>query len=149
MMDKTFVACLNCYAVNRVPMEKTDQHPNCGKCKRALPIHGNLIEQNAMALEALVKVADKPIVVDFWAPWCGPCLAFAPTFERIAEQQKDNFIFAKVDTQKHPEASQTYQVRGIPTLVVFHRGQEKQRVSGAMPAPQFLQWLNQAAGSHS
>lgn len=143
-MDKTFVACLNCHVVNRVPLEKTNQHPTCGKCKNALPIHGSLIEQDAAGLEALVKASDKPIVVDFWAPWCGPCLSFAPTYEKVADQEKSNFVFAKVDTERNPQASQAYGIRGIPTLIVFDKGKEKARISGALPGPQFLQWLKQA-----
>jgi len=143
-MEKTYVACLNCHAVNRVPTTKTNQHPNCGQCKTALPIHGSLIEQDALGLQALIQAADRPVVVDFWAPWCGPCLSFAPTYQRVADQQKDHFIFAKVNTEKYPQASQTWQVRGIPTLVLFDKGQEKQRISGALPMPHFIQWLGQA-----
>jgi thioredoxin 2 len=144
-MDKTMVACLKCHAVNRVPLEKINQHPNCGQCKTPLPIHGAIIEQDPPALQALIRAADRPVVVDFWAPWCGPCLSFAPTFERVAQQQKEQFIFAKVDTEKYPQASQNYQVRGIPTLIMFDRGQEKQRISGALPMPHFVQWLGQGA----
>lgn len=144
-MDKTYVACLKCHAVNRVPLERTDQHPNCGQCKSPLPIHGGLVEQDPQGLQALIQAADRPVVVDFWAPWCGPCLSFAPTYERVANQQKEHFIFAKVNTEKYPQASNTYQVRGIPTLVLFDKGQEKQRISGALPMPHFIQWLGQAA----
>ncbi len=142
-MDRTFVACLKCHAVNRVPLGKVDQKPLCGQCKSQLPIHGALVQQNPSALKALIQAADRPVVVDFWAPWCGPCLAFAPTFEKVAMQKITSFVFAKIDTEQFPEASQTYGVRGIPTLVVFDNGKEIQRISGALPMAQFSQWLGQ------
>ena len=143
-MEKTWVACMSCGAVNRVPMERVNQHPNCGSCKTALPIHGTLIDQNSKALPNLIRAADKAIVVDFWAPWCGPCVSFAPTYEAVSKQFQSDFVFAKVNTEADPQAGALYGVRGIPTLVVFAGGKEIQRISGALPAAQFVQWLNKA-----
>ncbi len=120
-MERTLVACLHCLAVNRVPLEKINQHPQCGSCKSPLPVHGALVEQNPGALKMLIQAADRPVVVDFWAPWCGPCVGFAATFAKVAQQKNQSFLFAKVDTEKYPEASQTYGERAIPILVVFDK----------------------------
>jgi len=146
-MEKTWVACMSCGAVNRVPSDRVDEHPKCGSCKSGLPIHGSLIDQNSKSLPNLIRTADKPIVVDFWAPWCGPCVSFAPTFETASKQFGKDFIFVKVNTESDPNAGGLYGVRGIPTLVVFAQGKELQRISGALPAAQFAQWLTQAKNS--
>lgn len=146
-MEKTWVACTSCGAVNRVPFDRIGQGPKCGSCKTALPFHGAIVDQNSKSLPNLVQASDKPIVVDFWAPWCGPCLSFAPTFEAVSKQYGKDFVFVKVNTEADPNAGAMYGVRGIPTLVVFSGGKELQRISGALPAPQFTQWLNKARPS--
>ncbi|RZA21600.1 MAG: thioredoxin TrxC [Proteobacteria bacterium] len=143
-MDKTWVACNQCGSVNRVPKEKIALGPKCGSCKTALPAHDHLIDQNSKSLPNLILASDQAIVVDFWAPWCGPCLSFAPSFESASQKLHESFIFAKVNTEADPQAGAMYGVRGIPTLIVFKGGKEVQRISGALPSPQFLQWLDSA-----
>jgi thioredoxin 2 len=146
-MDKTWVACNECGAVNRVPKAKLALRPKCGSCKTLLPIHSHTIEQNSKSLPGLIQASDQAIVVDFWAPWCGPCLAFAPSFETASRFHHDAFIFAKVNTEMDSQAGALYGVRGIPTLIVFKGGRELQRISGALPLPQFLKWLDSARGA--
>lgn len=137
---KTLTICPNCKKLNRVEIE-TDKKPTCGNCQTPLPIHGPYSELSANELKTLIEKSSKPVVVDFWAPWCGPCRAFAPEFEKVARNEAENYVFVKVNTQEYPLAGDFYGIRGIPTLVLFKNGLEAKRISGAMPAPQFLEWI--------
>lgn len=141
-MSVTYSPCQKCLAVNRVNTEKAaGSAAKCSKCQTPLPIHGAYSEVSAEGLEAMIAHSPIPVVVDFWAEWCGPCRSFAPTFAQAAQQASDAYAFVKLDTEKWPAPSQRYQVRGIPSLILFHQGRELNRISGAMPLPQFLSWL--------
>jgi thioredoxin 2 len=138
----TLLICPKCEKLNRVPLEAASKGvPICGNCKSALPLHDGVQDISGSALTRLVGVADRPLVVDFWAEWCGPCKAFAPTFKAAAKTLGGQVIFAKLNTEAFPDASQKYQIRGIPTLIVFKNGAEIDRQSGAMPLPMFLEYL--------
>lgn len=117
--------------------------PICGGCKAELPLHDGVQDICSKALTKLLRSADRPIVVDFWAPWCGPYRAFAPTFKTAAAELARQFIFAKLNTEEFPDASQSFQIRGIPTLIVFNSGKEVDRQSGAMPLPMLKEYLSQ------
>ena len=139
---KTQTICPNCKKINSVDIASSkNKQPTCGHCQAELPIHGAYSELSASELNSLISSAKLPVVVDFWAPWCGPCKAFAPHFQQIAEQEGDKYIFVKVNTQAYPLAGDYYGIRGIPTLAVFKEGREEKRISGAMPAEQFREWI--------
>lgn len=135
------IACPHCSTKNRVEPDRLAQKPVCGRCGR------DLLAGVPVALEAgnfdMVTRGDRPVVVDFWAAWCGPCRAFAPVFEAQAAKQPD-VVFAKVDTDANPQLAARHAIRSIPTLAVFVRGELVQRISGALPAAEFARWVQQA-----
>ncbi len=138
----TVVVCPQCEAANRVDLaHAASAKPSCGRCKSELPIHGGVQELSGTTLGLLLKKTSKPVIVDFWAQWCVPCRAFAPIYEKVARLMSDRFVFTKLDTGTHPLAGSAYQVRGVPTLIVFQNGQELDRQTGAMNEPMFTQYL--------
>lgn len=136
--------CPKCYKLNKVSIEKTaEKDPVCGSCGSILNFQGGISNLSANELKNLVAKSNMPIVVDFWAPWCGPCKMFAPVFSEVAKELSEKIIFVKVNTDEEPMAGQIYNIRGIPTMIVFNNGLEKTRISGAMPADRFKHWLNE------
>lgn len=142
-MTKTYSPCPSCLAVNRVDLEQADRRrPVCSRCSTALRLHGAVSDVDVRGLQALVEHTTQPIVVDFWAEWCAPCKAFAPVFRDVASTHLDRFTFAKLDTERDPEAAGRYRIQAIPTLIVFADGRERARSAGAMNKPAFEQWLD-------
>lgn len=138
----TLVVCNQCEKLNRVTLEKAANSPAlCGSCKTPLTFEGGVQEVSGTGLAKLIRSADRPVIVDFWAEWCGPCKAFAPTFKNAAKELSDRFIFAKLNTETSQVAAQNFNIRSIPTLIVFKGGVEIDRQSGAMPLHAFLQYL--------
>lgn len=132
-MAHTLSVCPQCDSLVRVDAAKAREHAShCGKCGAKLPLHGLVSEVSAKGLERILAKAPGPVVVDFWASWCGPCRAYAPTFERASLKHADA-VFLKIDTERDPELSQRLGIRGIPTTVVFKNGREVRRESGALP----------------
>ena len=135
------IACPHCGQRNRVPAERLAQGPVCGKCREALlsaPVNAG-----PELLAALIAQDSLPVLVDFWAPWCGPCVGFAPTFKAAAAKYGGRVVFAKVDTEAHQAVGAQHNIRSIPTLASFRKGRELGRISGALPPAQLEQLVRQ------
>jgi thioredoxin 2 len=142
--DITYSICEKCGVLNRVAFSSpAGKSPVCGKCKNSLPLENGINELQASSLDSLLNKSPQPVIVDFWAPWCGPCRGFVPTYIEAASRLKNRAVFSKVDTQANPIVPQKFGIRGIPTIAVFHRGKEVGRISGALPFNDFLAWVEQ------
>jgi thioredoxin 2 len=145
-VEYTYVPCSACGKVNRVSWEESAaKEPICGHCKSALPVHFGVAEVSGAGLQTLLQKSPLPVICDFWAPWCGPCKAFAPTFQQAAKKLASRFTLAKLNTEQHAAAGNTYGIRSIPTLILFRSGIEKARLNGALPLDNFLAWVEQNA----
>ena len=133
MADSVKLICATCGQSNRVPVAKLVDGPKCGSCGDALA-DGRVAELDPKVLDKASKGDDLPLLVDYWAPWCGPCRQMAPEFAKAAKGMAPRVRFAKVNTQDYPEVANRAQIRGIPALVLYHRGREVGRLAGARPA---------------
>ncbi len=135
----THVVCPHCAAVNRIPAEKVGAG-QCGKCGTVL-FSGQPITLTDANFARHVARNDLPVLVDFWATWCGPCQMMAPVFAQLAERHKNTLRVAKLETDAAPQTAAQFSIRSIPTMILFRGGREIARTSGAMPLPQLEQWL--------
>lgn len=142
--------CPHCQKANRVPDERLAEQPVCGSCGQNL-LNG-VHELDASGLASLQAQSTLPLIIDFWAPWCGPCRSFAPTFKAAAEKHGGKIIFAKIDTEAQQALGARFNIRSIPTLAVFSGATELGRVSGALPPAQLEELIGQVLqhidGSH-
>ncbi len=129
--------CPHCHAKNRVPNARLGEDPVCGRCGQTL-LGGAPLELDDASFDAVVSAAPLPVLVDFWAPWCGPCRMMAPAFAQAAAQLKGRALLVKVNSDDNPALSQRFAIRSIPTLVRLQGGRETQRQSGALPAGQIV-----------
>ncbi|MBK7533296.1 thioredoxin TrxC [Piscinibacter sp.] len=134
------IACAHCGTTNRVPDERLAQDPVCGRCGQPL-LAGEPVELTDANFEAVTSRTELPVVVDFWASWCGPCRMMAPQFEQAAKELKGRALLAKVDTDANPQVATRFAIRSIPTMVKLQGGREVQRTSGAMQAGQIVGWV--------
>ena len=138
----THIPCASCNSLNRIPNERLTDAPICGKCRAALlPEHP--IELNASNFARVVQKSDLPVVVDFWAPWCGPCKMMAPTFAQAAQTFQGKAILAKLNTEDFPALGGQFNIRSIPSLLVFRNGKERARQAGALDAGRLQQYIEQ------
>ena len=135
--DALHIACAHCAATNRVPAARLGDDPTCGRCGQGL-LTGEPVELTDANFEAVVSKTDLPVVVDFWAPWCGPCRMMAPAFEQAAGQLKGRALLVKVNSDDNPHTASRFGIRSIPTLVKLDHGRELSRRSGALPAGQIV-----------
>ena len=140
MSDSIHIVCPYCAGTNRIPTDKLQAEPNCGRCKKPL-LDTAPIELTKDNIAQHIEKNDIPVVIDFWAPWCGPCKIMGPNFEQASRDFKARVRFAKVNTEDQQSLGGHYNIRSIPTLVLFKQGKEIDRISGALDANQLISWI--------
>jgi thioredoxin 2 len=141
------IVCPHCHATNRVPTDKPAQAAKCGQCHKTL-FDGHPAAVTAKGFDAHIQKNDIPVLVDFWADWCGPCKMMAPVFERVAAEMEPAIRFLKLDTEAAPDVAARYNIRSIPMLILFRKGVIVAQQAGAMDANTLRAWLRQnTAGS--
>ena len=143
IVQKIHLVCPHCNATNRVPSDKLQAELNCGICHASL-LNAHPDNLGEAAFNAQLAKSDLPMVVDFWAPWCGPCRMMAPAYEKVSQDLHGRARFVKVNTEDEQGLAAKFNIRSIPTLAVFAGGREIARQAGAMSAPDLARWVSAA-----
>ncbi|MFA6113720.1 MAG: thioredoxin TrxC [Sphingomonas sp.] len=141
--ETLLVACPHDGALNRVPRARLDQNPSCGNCHRPL-FAGKPVDLTSATFDRHAVQGDLPVVIDFWAAWCGPCRMMTPAFEAAAARLEPKVRLAKLDTEAEPAIAARYRIQGIPSMIMLRKGREIARTSGVMPTQQIVAWIEQA-----
>lgn len=139
------VACPHCGTANRLAYPRLGEQGRCGSCRNPLPALADPVDAtDAASFAALLSQCPLPVVVDFWAPWCGPCQMMAPEFAKAAAQAPGQAVFVKVNTDEHPEIAREFRVQGIPSIALIRHGRLVAQTAGFQPASKLLDWMRQA-----
>ena len=144
MSDSLHLVCPHCHSINRVPTARLSEQPNCGQCHQPI-FAGQPLELTGSTFERYINKNDVPVLVDFWAPWCGPCKMMAPAFTEAAALLEPDVRLAKVNTDVEQTIGAQYRIRSIPTLILFKGGRELARQGGAMTTRDIVRWTRSQA----